>query len=77
MMCFFCNCNHVVSFVRSILDGHNGTVMAYGHTGTGKTYTLGRLRDKDTSAHGIMVRAMEDIFAEISLETDSICPIYR
>ncbi|PWA77375.1 armadillo repeat-containing kinesin-like protein 3 [Artemisia annua] len=57
-------------------DGHNGTVMAYGHTGTGKTYTLGRLGDKDTSARGIMVRAMEDVFAEISLETDSICHIY-
>ena len=42
-----------------------------------ETYTLGRLGDKDTSARGIMVRAMEDIFAEISLETDSICHIYR
>lgn len=57
---------------QSVLDGYNGTVMAYGQTGTGKTYTLGRLGDEDTSARGIMVRAMEDIFAEISPETDSI-----
>ncbi|XP_042050395.1 kinesin-like protein KIN-UB isoform X1 [Salvia splendens] len=46
--------------------------MAYGQTGTGKTYTLGRLGDEDTSARGIMVRAMEDILANISPETDSI-----
>lgn len=62
--------------VESVLDGYNGTVMAYGQTGTGKTYTLGRLGDEDTSARGIMVRAMEDIFAEISPETDSISVSY-
>lgn len=57
---------------QSVLEGYNGTVMAYGQTGTGKTYTLGRLGDEDTSARGIMVRAMEDILANISPETDSI-----
>ncbi|XP_024994181.1 kinesin-like protein KIN-UA isoform X2 [Cynara cardunculus var. scolymus] len=62
--------------VESVLDGYNGTVMAYGQTGTGKTYTLGRLGDEDTSARGIMVRAMEDIFAEISPETDLISVSY-
>ncbi|XP_047948847.1 kinesin-like protein KIN-UB [Salvia hispanica] len=58
--------------VESVLEGYNGTVMAYGQTGTGKTYTVGRLGDEDTSARGIMVRAMEDILANISPETDSI-----
>ncbi|KAL8495469.1 hypothetical protein ACS0TY_019565 [Phlomoides rotata] len=62
--------------VESVLDGYNGTVMAYGQTGTGKTYTLGRLGDEDTSARGIMVRAMEDILANISPETDSITVSY-
>ncbi|KAG6403256.1 hypothetical protein SASPL_135473 [Salvia splendens] len=46
--------------------------MANGQTGTGKTNTLGRLGDEDTSARGIMVRAVEDILANISPETDSI-----
>lgn len=50
--------------------------MAYGQTGTGKTYTLGRLGDEDTSARGIMVRAMEDILANISPETDCISVSY-
>lgn len=50
--------------------------MAYGQTGTGKTYTLGRLGDEDTSARGIMVRAMEDILENISPESDSISVSY-
>lgn len=47
--------------MQSVLDGYNGTVMAYGQTGTGKTYTLGRIGKDDVSERGIMVRAMEDI----------------
>ncbi|EPS63032.1 hypothetical protein M569_11754 [Genlisea aurea] len=62
--------------VESVLDGYNGTVMAYGQTGTGKTYTLGRLGDEDTSARGIMVRSMEDILSNVSFETDSVSVSY-
>ncbi|XP_065859440.1 kinesin-like protein KIN-UB [Euphorbia lathyris] len=62
--------------VESVLDGYNGTVMAYGQTGTGKTFTIGHIGDDDTSARGIMVRAMEDILADISPETDSISVSY-
>ncbi|KAG6782698.1 hypothetical protein POTOM_012111 [Populus tomentosa] len=62
--------------VESVMDGYNGTVMAYGQTGTGKTYTLGRLGEEDTAARGIMVRAMEDILADVSLETDSVSVSY-
>ncbi|KAH6838263.1 Armadillo/beta-catenin repeat family protein / kinesin motor family protein [Perilla frutescens var. hirtella] len=52
--------------VESVLDGYNGTVMAYGQTGTGKTYTLGRMGKEDVSERGIMVRALEDILAGTS-----------
>ncbi|KAI4327053.1 hypothetical protein L6164_019556 [Bauhinia variegata] len=62
--------------VESVLDGYNGTIMAYGQTGTGKTYTLGRLGEEDTAARGIMVRAMEDILADVSLEIDSVSVSY-
>ncbi|KAK1418742.1 hypothetical protein QVD17_27888 [Tagetes erecta] len=62
--------------VESVLDGYNGTVMAYGQTGTGKTFTLGRLGDEDTSARGIMVRAMEDILANVSWDSDSVMISY-
>lgn len=50
--------------------------MAYGQTGTGKTYTLGRLGDEDTAARGIMVRALEDILMQIFPETDSVSVSY-
>ncbi|EXB52669.1 Armadillo repeat-containing kinesin-like protein 2 [Morus notabilis] len=62
--------------VESVLDGYNGTVMAYGQTGTGKTFTLGRLGEEDTADRGIMVRSMEDILENISPESDSISVSY-
>ncbi|KAK9020876.1 hypothetical protein V6N11_010888 [Hibiscus sabdariffa] len=58
--------------VEGVLDGYNGTIMAYGQTGTGKTYTLGRLGEEDTANRGIMVRAMEDILAEVTPGRDSV-----
>ncbi|KAF5742558.1 Armadillo/beta-catenin repeat family protein / kinesin motor family protein isoform 1 [Tripterygium wilfordii] len=58
--------------VESVLSGYNGTVMAYGQTGTGKTYTLGRLGKDDASERGIMVRAFEDIIANTSPTSDSV-----
>ncbi|XP_058104679.1 kinesin-like protein KIN-UB isoform X1 [Magnolia sinica] len=62
--------------VESVLEGYNGTVMAYGQTGTGKTFTLGRLGEEDTAARGIMVRSMEDILADVSPDTDSVSVSY-
>ncbi|CAL9753347.1 unnamed protein product [Musa acuminata subsp. burmannicoides] len=62
--------------VESVLDGYNGTVMAYGQTGTGKTYTVGRLGKDDPSERGIMVRALEDIFANISPGSDIMAISY-
>ena len=32
--------------VESVLSGYNGTIMAYGQTGTGKTFTLGSFIEK-------------------------------
>lgn len=58
--------------VESVLNGYNGTVMAYGQTGTGKTYTVGRLGKDDPSERGIMVRALEDIIVNTSPASDSV-----
>ena len=66
----------LMSGLQSVLDGYNGTVMAYGQTGTGKTFTLGRLGEVDASDRGIMVRSMEDIFADLSPDTDSVTVSY-
>lgn len=61
---------------QSVLEGYNGTVMAYGQTGTGKTFTLGKLGEEDTADRGIMVRAMEDILANVSFEHDTVSVSY-
>ncbi|XP_022861983.1 kinesin-like protein KIN-UC isoform X3 [Olea europaea var. sylvestris] len=53
--------------VESVLDGYNGTIMAYGQTGTGKTYTLGSVGKDDASERGIMIRALEDIITNASV----------
>ncbi|PON32787.1 Kinesin-like protein [Parasponia andersonii] len=58
--------------VESVLSGYNGTVMAYGQTGTGKTYTVGRMGKDDTSERGIMARALEDILSSTSPAFDSV-----
>ncbi|XP_021304098.1 kinesin-like protein KIN-UA isoform X2 [Sorghum bicolor] len=62
--------------VESVLEGYNGTVMAYGQTGTGKTYTVGRLGKDDPSERGIMVRALEHILSSLSFETDWVAISY-
>ncbi|KAF7844749.1 kinesin-like protein KIN-UB [Senna tora] len=62
--------------VESVLDGYNGTVMAYGQTGTGKTFTVGQLGEDDYSSRGIMVRSMEDILADLCPDTDSVTVSY-
>ncbi|KAK4367067.1 hypothetical protein RND71_014947 [Anisodus tanguticus] len=58
--------------VESVLNGYNGTVMAYGQTGTGKTYTLGKMGKDDVSERGIMVRALEDIIVNTNSTSDSV-----
>ena len=62
----------MIYFLQSVLSGYNGTVMAYGQTGTGKTYTVGKLGKDDASERGIMVRALEDILASTTRGSDIV-----
>ncbi|CAM9257796.1 unnamed protein product [Lampetra planeri] len=51
--------------VDSVLQGFNGTIFAYGQTGTGKTYTmLGDSREPDKK--GIIPNSFQHIFTHIS-----------
>ncbi|CAG9575219.1 putative kinesin [Leishmania major strain Friedlin] len=47
--------------VLSVLEGYNATLMAYGQTGTGKTYTMEGFTNEEE--RGIVPRAVEDVFA--------------
>ncbi|KAJ8687373.1 hypothetical protein QAD02_023167 [Eretmocerus hayati] len=50
--------------VFSVLDGFNGTIFAYGQTGTGKTYTMEGSKTND-DRRGIIPRSFEQIFTHI------------
>ena len=50
--------------VESDLAGFNGTIFAYGQTGTGKTFTISGV-PKDPVLKGIMPRAFENVFQQI------------
>jgi len=56
------------SAVHCTLQGYNAAIIAYGQTGTGKTYTM-EGRSMNGPERGIIPRAIEDIF--ITIENDS------
>ena len=55
--------------VKSSLEGYNASIIAYGQTGTGKTFTMeGFKYDGQDPARGIIPRAIEEIFDFIENE---------
>ena len=52
--------------VEDVLNGYNGTIMAYGQTGAGKTYTLSSIQPE---AIGMIPRAASEVFAHIAADT--------
>ena len=55
--------------IANVLEGYNGTIFAYGQTGTGKTHTMMGLPDQQDE-RGIMPRSFEDVFASIASDSD-------
>uniref|UniRef100_A0A8C6VE69 Kinesin-like protein n=1 Tax=Naja naja TaxID=35670 RepID=A0A8C6VE69_NAJNA len=51
--------------VDSVLQGFNGTIFAYGQTGTGKTYTMEGVRG-DAEKRGVIPNSFDHIFTHIS-----------
>ena len=50
--------------IDSVMSGYNGTIFAYGQTGTGKTHTMEGRPGKDTQ--GIIPNSFDYIFSSIS-----------
>jgi len=59
--------NSVFPVVENVLIGYNGTVFAYGQTGTGKTFTI-EGEDQPPELLGVMPRAFETIFSNIQCD---------
>eukprot|EP00890_Picochlorum_soloecismus_P003968 jgi/Picsp_1/4572/NSC_01942-R1_protein len=49
--------------VAKVLQGYNGSIIAYGQTGAGKTHTM--TGDLDGEQRGIIPRAVDDVFQHI------------
>ncbi|OWZ12363.1 Kinesin [Phytophthora megakarya] len=64
----------VAPLVQGFLDGYNATVLAYGQTGTGKTYTMAgsgfdaRGREKNGELQGMIPRVINAIFKKLQQE---------
>ncbi|XP_033118562.1 kinesin-II 95 kDa subunit-like [Anneissia japonica] len=55
--------------VESVLNGFNGTIFAYGQTGTGKTYTMEGVRN-DLEKRGVIPNSFDHIFTHIARSQD-------
>lgn len=51
--------------VQAVLDGFNGTIFAYGQTGTGKTYTMQGVKN-DPELKGVIPNSFDHIFSHIA-----------
>ncbi|KAL4488914.1 hypothetical protein ABPG72_005701 [Tetrahymena utriculariae] len=56
--------NTAYPIVESVLEGYNGTIFAYGQTGTGKTHTM-EGKDEPKHLRGIIPRTFDHIFRSI------------
>ncbi|EDO40836.1 predicted protein [Nematostella vectensis] len=55
--------------VESVLEGYNGTIFAYGQTGTGKTFTMEGVRS-DPDLRGVIPNSFDHIFTHIARTTN-------
>ena len=57
------------NIIENVLEGYNGTIFAYGQTGTGKTHTMTG-KETDPEEKGIMPRSFEDVFRRIEGDSE-------
>lgn len=62
----------VMPIVESVLDGYNGSIMAYGQTSSGKTHTMLGPDIDDLENRGIIPRMVDGIFSKIESAPDEI-----
>ena len=53
-----------ISHLRGVMDGYNGTIFAYGQTGTGKTHTMVGKEESD-ELRGVIPRAFGHVFRNL------------
>ncbi|KAJ3248926.1 Kinesin-like protein kif9 [Chytriomyces hyalinus] len=66
------DCGHQI--VKSVMEGYNGTIMAYGQTGAGKTFTMTGATE-NYKHRGLIPRAISHVFREIAERPQMACTI--
>ncbi|KAG4087315.1 kinesin-domain-containing protein [Neocallimastix lanati (nom. inval.)] len=64
--CIFDECGSPI--LKSLIDGYNGTILAYGQTGAGKTYTMTGTTENYVH-RGLIPRIISQLYKEISNKT--------
>jgi len=64
--CIFDECGAPI--LKSLIDGYNGTILAYGQTGAGKTYTMTGTTENYVH-RGLIPRIISQLYKEISNKT--------
>jgi len=57
------------NIIENVLEGYNGTIFAYGQTGTGKTHTMTG-EESNPVEMGIMPRSFDDVFKRIEGDSE-------
>ena len=58
--------------VSDVLDGYNGTIFAYGQSGSGKTYTMYGNNVENEETKGLIPRIIENIFDFVENSNENI-----
>ncbi|URD77787.1 CH [Musa troglodytarum] len=61
--------------IRSVLDGYNVCIFAYGQTGAGKTYTMSGPNELTEESFGVNYRALNDLFHISKQRKDTFLPL--
>lgn len=62
----------VVPVVESVLNGYNGTILAYGQTSSGKTHTMLGEDIENLEQRGIIPRMVSGFFEQISKQPEDV-----
>ena len=58
--------------VKDIMEGYNGTIFAYGQSGSGKTFTMYGNDINDENIKGVIPRIIQDIFSYVETSDENI-----
>ncbi|GAB1606465.1 KIF9 isoform X1 [Argonauta hians] len=62
------------NFVRNALTGYNGTILSYGQTGAGKTFTISGVHE-NFQYRGLIPRAISQLFKQIQDFTENVISV--